>query len=77
LTHPSGFTGLLGRAGERISGAGVGGRWTALNPAGKERKYEALETYGLLTTDYQHNAAPKIVDLLRSVGAFARKDWVP
>ena len=40
--------------------------------SGEGRKYDALETYGLLTTDYQHIAAPKIVELLRSVGASTR-----
>jgi endoglucanase len=36
---------------------------------GVGRKYDAVETYGLLTSDYQHIAAPKIVDLLRTVDA--------
>jgi endoglucanase len=34
--------------------------------SGGGRKYDASEDYGLLTTDYQHIAAPKIVDLLRT-----------
>lgn len=37
--------------------------------SGMGRKYDSLETFGLLTPDYQHIAAPKIVELLRSVGA--------
>jgi len=41
--------------------------------SGESRKYDARETYGLLATDYQHIAAPKIVELLRSVGASAPK----
>ena len=45
--------------------------------SGESRKYDALETYGLLTTDYQHIAAPKIVELLRSVGASERKVGAP
>ncbi len=35
--------------------------------SGESRKYDALESYGLLSTDYQHIAAPKIVDLLRTI----------
>jgi endoglucanase len=35
--------------------------------SGDRRKYDALETYGLLSTEYQHIAAPKLVDLLRTV----------
>ena len=35
--------------------------------SGQSRKYDAVETYGLLTPDYKHIAAPKIVELLRSV----------
>ncbi len=41
--------------------------------SGEGRKYHAVETYGLLSPDYQQIAAPKIVDLLRSVGASARE----
>jgi endoglucanase len=35
--------------------------------SGVTRKYDTLETYGLLSTDYQHIAAPKIVELLRTI----------
>jgi endoglucanase len=35
--------------------------------SGEGRKYDTVETYGLLTTDYQHIGAPKIVELLRGV----------
>jgi len=35
--------------------------------SGATRKYDAPETYGLLSTDYRHVAAPRIVELLRSV----------
>lgn len=45
------------------------GYW-ALNgtqSSGENRKFGAVETYGLLSTDYQHIAAPEMVDLLRSV----------
>jgi endoglucanase len=35
--------------------------------SGVGRKYGAVEDYGLLSTDYQHIAAPKIVELLREV----------
>ena len=35
--------------------------------SGASRKYDSVETYGLLSTDYQHVAAPKIVELLRTV----------
>jgi endoglucanase len=34
---------------------------------GAGRKYDAVESYGLLTTDYQHIAAPKIIELLRTL----------
>jgi endoglucanase len=44
--------------------------------SGQSRKYDAVETYGLLTTDYRHIAAPKIVELLRTVGASAGKTAV-
>jgi endoglucanase len=36
---------------------------------GAGRKYDTLEDYGLLSTDYQKIAAPEIVDLLRTVEA--------
>ena len=35
--------------------------------SGQGRKYDAVETYGLLTPDYQHIAAPEIVELLRTI----------
>jgi endoglucanase len=35
--------------------------------SGVGRKYDTVETYGLLTTDYRHIAAPKIVELLRKI----------
>jgi endoglucanase len=35
--------------------------------SGITRKYDELETYGLLTRDYQHIAAPEIVKLLRAI----------
>ena len=34
---------------------------------GYSRNYDARETYGLLSTDYQHIAAPKIVALFRTI----------
>jgi endoglucanase len=37
--------------------------------SGEGRKYDGLETFGLLSTDYRHIAAPKIVELLRTIGA--------
>jgi endoglucanase len=37
--------------------------------SGVGRKYDTVETYGLLTTDSQHIAAPKIVELLRTIEA--------
>jgi len=37
--------------------------------SGAGRKYDGVETYGLLSPDYQHIAAPKIVELLRTIGA--------
>jgi len=45
--------------------------------SGAGRKYDTLETYGLLTTDYQHIAAPKIVELLRTVEAPAQRNQKP
>ena len=35
--------------------------------SGYTRTYDSLETFGLLATDYQHIAAPKIVELLRTI----------
>jgi hypothetical protein len=35
--------------------------------SGAGRKYDTLETYGLLSTDYREIAAPKIVELLQSI----------
>src|SRR5271170_6821917 len=35
--------------------------------SGEGRKYDMVESYGLLSPDYQHIAAPKIVELLRTV----------
>jgi|SRR5579863_2436038 len=35
--------------------------------SGVGRKYDAVETYGLLSTDYRHVAAPEIVEALRTV----------
>ncbi len=37
--------------------------------SGEGRKYDAVEIYGLLTPDYRHIAAPKIVELLRTIEA--------
>jgi endoglucanase len=37
--------------------------------SGRSRKYDALETYGLLTPDYQHIAAPEILKLLQTIEA--------
>ena len=34
---------------------------------GVGRKYDTVETYGLLTPDYQHIGAPRIVELLRTI----------
>jgi len=36
---------------------------------GESRKYDSVETYGLLSPDYAHIAAPKIVDDLRTIEA--------
>ncbi|MFL6427418.1 MAG: glycoside hydrolase family 5 protein [Acidobacteriaceae bacterium] len=44
--------------------------WWPLNgtqSSGEGRKYDAVETYGLLTPDYQHIAAPKVIELLRTI----------
>jgi endoglucanase len=35
--------------------------------SGESRKYDTVEPYGLLSPDYQHIAAPKVVDLLRTI----------
>jgi hypothetical protein len=35
--------------------------------SGRTRKYDAVEKFGLLSTDYGHIAAPRIVELLRTV----------
>lgn len=37
--------------------------------SGESRKYDAVETFGLLTVDYQHIAAPEIVKLLQTIEA--------
>jgi endoglucanase len=34
---------------------------------GTGRKYNAVESYGLLSTDYRRIGAPKVVELLRTV----------
>jgi endoglucanase len=34
---------------------------------GASRKYDTVEGYGLLSPDYQHIAAPKLVELLRTI----------
>jgi hypothetical protein len=35
--------------------------------SGASRKYDAVEDYGLLSPDYRHIAAPKLVELLRTI----------
>lgn len=35
--------------------------------SGRARRYDAVETYGLLSTDYRHIAAPEIVELLHTI----------
>jgi endoglucanase len=35
--------------------------------SGVGRKYDTIESFGLLSTDYRHIAAPKIVELLRTI----------
>jgi endoglucanase len=35
--------------------------------SGESRTYDTVETYGLLSLDYQHLAAPKLVELLRPI----------
>ena len=37
--------------------------------SGATRKYDALETFGLLSPDYAHIGAPKIVELLHTIEA--------
>jgi hypothetical protein len=39
----------------------------ATQSSGVTRKYDDVETFGLLSTDYHHLAAPEIVKLLRSI----------
>jgi endoglucanase len=39
---------------------------------GYSRAYDSLESFGLLSTDYQHIAASKIVDLLRTIESPAK-----
>jgi endoglucanase len=45
--------------------------------SGEGRKYDAVETYGLLTPDYRHVAAPRIVQLLRTIDAPRRRPRPP
>jgi endoglucanase len=48
----------------------LGWSYWALNGAqssGASRKYDSIEDYGLLSTDYQHIAAPKLVELLQTI----------
>jgi endoglucanase len=40
--------------------------------SGRSRKYDAVETYGLLTPDYQHIAAPEILKLLQTIEALSQ-----
>ena len=50
--------------------ADVGWSYWALNgtqSSGASRKYDATEDYGLLSPDYQHVAAPRLVELLRTI----------
>jgi endoglucanase len=50
----------------------VGWSYWALNgtqSTGATRKYDATEDYGLLSPDYQHIAAPRLVELLRTIVA--------
>ena len=42
--------------------------------SGVGRKYDTVETYGLLTTDYQRIAATKIVELLRTIETPEQRD---
>ena len=49
---------------------GLAWSYWALNgtqSTGEGRRYDAIETYGLLSLDYQHFAAPKIIELLRTI----------
>ena len=49
----------------------LGWSYWALNgtqSSGYSRKYDDPETFGLLATDYQHIAAPKLLELFRSIG---------
>jgi endoglucanase len=49
----------------------IGWSYWALNgtqSSGYSRTYDAPETFGLLTTDYQHIAAPRLLQLFRSIG---------
>jgi len=49
---------------------GLAWSYWALNgtqSTGEGRRYDAIETYGLLSPDYQHFAAPKIIELLRTI----------
>ena len=44
--------------------------WWPLNAtqsSGRTRTYDAVETYGLLSPDYQHIGAPKVVELLETI----------
>jgi len=34
---------------------------------GQSRKYDSVEDYGLLSPDYQHFAAPKIIEMLKTI----------
>jgi len=50
--------------------------WWPLNgtqSSGQSRKYDAAETYGLLSPDYKSPGAPKAIELLRTVGAEPKK----
>jgi endoglucanase len=50
----------------------VGWSYWALNgtqSTGATRKYDATEDYGLLSPDYRHIAAPRLVELLRTIVA--------
>jgi endoglucanase len=52
--------------------AGLGWSWWALNgtqSSGVGRKYDAVETYGLLTPDYSGIAAPEVVAILRAISS--------
>jgi hypothetical protein len=35
--------------------------------SGEGRKYDTVETFGLLSTDYWQVGAPKIIELLRTI----------